>query len=717
AAGIAAGNALAPVAAVVLLRRFGFDPSFPTQRDLFGFIGLGGLLAMTVSAANGALWLWADGTVPAGAVPDTALVWWLGDAAGVFLAGPGLLAVRLPLRDAPPRPLRPVVFSLLALSAVCAAAFTPVGAIGQLRGALAYLPLLMLVWVGLTFRVGAASAHVLLFAGFAVWGTADGVGGFAPFDPTTRLLAVWAALTTAALTTLLLVTLTGQRRRAADDYRALVDGNPALICRFAADGTVRYANDTLERFLGAGPGGLVGQRRFAFLRPAAAPPGGPEPPPVEYPLAAPGGERLVRWAVRAVRAGGGEAEFHAVGLDVTAERRAEEERRAMERKLVEGQRLEALGVLAGGVAHDFNNILAGIQGHAELAAGPLPPDHPARPHLATVAAGTARAAGLTRQLLAYAGKDHAAPRPVSVNDLVRQTADLIRVTVPRKVDVRLDLAPELPPVTADESQLHQVVMNLVINAGEAIGDAPGTVTVATGAREVTADELHSTPPGSPAGPGRHVVLTVTDTGCGMTPEVRARLFDPFYTTKFAGRGLGLSAVLGIVRGHGGAIRVDTRPLVGTRFTVLLPAAPAGTPAGAPAATPLPGPARPPAPGSRGLAVVADDEPAVRAVGAAMLEQLGFRVVEAGDGREAVEVFAAHAGAVRLVLLDLTMPVMDGPEALARIRRTHPTVPVVLCSGYVEGALPDGPVDAPATAFLRKPYRRSELSRAVTAAGA
>jgi signal transduction histidine kinase/CheY-like chemotaxis protein len=607
AAGIAAGNTLAPVLAVVLLRRFRFDPSFPAQRDLFGFIGLGGLLAMTVSAANGALWLWADGTVPAAAVPATALVWWLGDAAGVFLVGPGLLAVRPPLRVAP---LRPAVLSLVALSAVCAVAFTPVAPIGPLRGALAYFPLLVLVWVGLRFRVGVASAHVLLFAGFAVAGTAHGVGGFALSDPTAKLLAVWAAFTTAALTTLLLVTLTGQRERA--------------------------------------------------VRAAAA-----------------------------------------------AERRA-----------VEGQRLEALGVLAGGVAHDFNNILAGIQGHAELAAGPLPDGHPARPHLATVAAATARAAGLTRQLLAYAGKGRLAPRPVAVNEVVRQTAELLRVTVPRTVEVRLDLADGLPAVTADESQLHQVVMNLVLNAGEAIGDAPGTVTVATAAREVTADELHAAPPGGPAAAGRHVVLTVSDTGCGMTDEVKARLFDPFYTTKSAGRGLGLSAVLGIVRGHGGAIRVDTRPRAGTRFTVLLPASPGAAPLPPPEApTPFPETAPLPAPGSRGLAVVADDEPSVRAVGAAMLGQLGYRVLEAADGREAVELVAAHAGAVRLVLLDLTMPVMGGPEALARIRRTDPAVPVVLCSGYVEGALPNGLADAPATAFLRKPYRRSELGRAAAAAGA
>jgi signal transduction histidine kinase/CheY-like chemotaxis protein len=439
---------------------------------------------------------------------------------------------------------------------------------------------------------------------------------------------------------------------------------------------------------------------------------------IEYVHDTPTGTRTVRWAVRKVLPAQGEVEFHAIGMDVTTERRTEAEHRAMERKLVEAQRLEALGVLAGGVAHDFNNILTGILGHTELAATTLPADHPARPHLETAVAGAGRASALTRQLLAYAGKGRYVPQPISLNDLIRQTVELLRLSVPKKVEVQLELPAALPNVIADEAQLQQMVMNLVINGGEAIGETSGTVTIATGVREVGPDEIHGTPPGGLPSPGRYVVLTVSDTGCGMDETTRKRLFDPFFTTKFAGRGLGLSAVLGIVRSHNGGIRVDSRPGLGSKFTVLLPAAPAGTSVPAKLAQMTPGPQPPlPDPGSRGLALVADDEPSVRRIGMLMLQQLGFEVLEAENGRQALDVFTARADEIRLVLLDMTMPVLDGAETLAAIRRTHPTMPVILCSGYTQETLPDPLADSPATTFLRKPYLRGELRRAVTAVGA
>jgi signal transduction histidine kinase/CheY-like chemotaxis protein len=462
--------------------------------------------------------------------------------------------------------------------------------------------------------------------------------------------------------------------------------------------------------------------------------------------------RWYRWTARRIPTSSGQDEFQAVGIDLTERREAEAERSVIERKMQDAQRLEALGVLAGGVAHDFNNLLAGVLGHAELAVSELPDGHPARDHLATVLSGIAQAGGLTRQLLAYSGKGRFLLRSLDLNDLIVQTTELLRLTLPKKVRLDLDLAEHLPTITGDEGQLRQVLMNLIFNAGEAFGDRTGVVMVTTVGNELTLEAVSGCVY-SPAAPGRFIELIVSDTGCGMDEVTRARLFDPFFTTKFAGRGLGLSAVLGIIRGHGGGIRVDSQPGIGTRFTVLLPAAtelalslpvtpppsdalvrtPTGPPAGAArrarrsgtvpmpslrsVARPEPRAALPtdPNPGKRGLAIVADDEPTVRQVGELMLKQFGFEVLTAGNGQEAVALFDAHAERVKLVLLDLMMPVMDGPEALAVIRKRS-EVPVILCSGYTSEAVPEELAGDTITGFLQKPFARADLQNALAAIG-
>jgi two-component system cell cycle sensor histidine kinase/response regulator CckA len=371
-----------------------------------------------------------------------------------------------------------------------------------------------------------------------------------------------------------------------------------------------------------------------------------------------------------------------------------------------------------------------------------------------VLSGVAQAGGLTRQLLAYSGKGRFLLRSINLNGLIAQTTELLRLTLPKKVQLNLDLADNLPTVTGDDGQLRQVLMNLIINAGEAIGDRTGTVTVTTHAYELAMDAV-SGGVYSPAAPGRFVELIVTDTGCGMDEATKAKLFDPFFTTKFAGRGLGLSAVLGIIRGHGGGVRVDSRPGVGTRFTVLLPAAadspalPATTPAPvasllsntpplpqpparrarrsgtvpmpnlrtvpAPEAQSKPVPKPEPTSDSRGVVLVADDEPTVRQVGELMLRQLGFEVLTATNGQEAVDVFKANADRIQLVLLDLMMPVMDGTEALAVIREQS-RVPVILCSGYTAEAVPEELAGDTVTSFLQKPFSRRDLQSALTAIG-
>jgi len=252
------------------------------------------------------------------------------------------------------------------------------------------------------------------------------------------------------------------------------------------------------------------------------------------------------------------------------------ERRNLEEQLRHAQKLESLGLLAGGVAHDFNNLLTGILGNASLVLDIIDADPSVRAMLQDIIRASERAADLTRQLLAYAGKGKFVIEPVNVSSLVRDISELIRSSVPRTVDLSLQLTEDLPPVEGDASQIQQLVMNLVLNAVEATGERPGVVRVRTGISEVR--------PGGPAGhlrpeaptPGTYTRIEVSDDGCGMNETVMSQIFDPFFTTKFTGRGLGLAAALGIVRGHRGAIGVDSAEGLGSTFTVLLPAMPEGT---------------------------------------------------------------------------------------------------------------------------------------------
>jgi PAS domain S-box-containing protein len=585
---IGIGSTLSPVLAVVLLRLFRFDPALSRVKDLVLFVVFGALAAMFIPPTLAVAVLSFTDMIPPDEIGRSWIAWYLGDVAGLLIVGPIILtANRDAIHTIHRHDLVFVVGGLIVtsvLSVVVFAGLLP----APIRTPAIFLPFLAILVVGLTHGVALGMVHVLILSAAATFWTAAEQGPFGHYaDPDVRVLMAGATMATAAIVTLVLATLTTQRDRvvrelaaAVGEYRALVEDNPALIVRFAPDGTVRYANDTFERFFGIPHATAIGRNVFEFARPAdraiilarlAEP---EELRPFEFMHDTSTGERRIRWAARKLRlADGTVVEFHAVGLDVTAERRAEDDRRVLEHKLVETQRLEALGVLAGGVAHDFNNILTGIMGHTELAASTLPADHPARNYLTSALAAAARAGTLTRQLLAYAGKGRFVARPISLNDLILQTADLIRMTVPSQAEVRLELCSTIPTITADEAQIQQVVMNLVINAGEAIGETSGVITLTTGVREVCAAELQTSHASEALSPGLYVELTVSDTGSGMNEATRARLFDPFFTTKFAGRGLGLSAVMGIVRVHNGAIRVESQPGVGSQFTVLLPANP------------------------------------------------------------------------------------------------------------------------------------------------
>jgi PAS domain S-box-containing protein len=376
--------------------------------------------------------------------------------------------------------------------------------------------------------------------------------------------------------------------------------------------------------------------------------------------------------------------------------------RESEARYQQTQRLQSLGVLAGGIAHDFNNILMAILGNSELAAGSIPAGSPAHRNLGEIGKATQRGADLCRQMLAYAGKGRAQLAPLDLSEVILEMRDMLQMAISKKATLRLELASGLPAVEADVAQLRQVVMNLVINASEAIGDADGLITTVTNVLDCDRGYLDVAWSGEQLPEGRYVYLEVSDTGVGMDEATRARIFEPFFTTKFTGRGLGLSAVNGIVQAHKGAIRVYSEPGRGTTFKLLLPAS-AAAPRRLGAAKDECGEYR-----GSGTVLVVDDEESVRNVARGMLEQMGFCVLTAADGREAVETYRARRDDIVCVLLDLTMPKMDGEETFRRIRLIDPSAVVLLSSGYSEQLAVQQFVGRGLAGFIQKPYQLSTL---------
>jgi PAS domain S-box-containing protein len=400
-------------------------------------------------------------------------------------------------------------------------------------------------------------------------------------------------------------------------------------------------------------------------------------------------------------------------LDITDRKRAEEERLEMERRLLHTQKLESLGVLAGGIAHDFNNLLTAILGNLDVALLDLSVISPARPHVEEAMRACHRAADLTRQMLAYSGKGRFLVRSIDLSAVVKENVQIFGAAIARTATLNLHLARDLPLIQADPGRIQQVIMNLLTNASEALGEKPGVITLATGLQVCDEAYLDRSRAKEKPSPGEFIYVEVSDTGCGMDEETLQRLFDPFFTTKFMGRGLGMSAVLGIVRGHRGAILVDSAVGRGTTIRVLFPVSEKDRTAEAIAdqADGLRA-AKAGRPSRSGTVLVVDDEEMVRNPCQAMLEHLGFRVLAAADGLEAVEVFRAHADQIVCVVLDLTMPRMDGVTAFRELRRFRPDVKVLLASGYNEQEATQRFVGQGLTGFVQKPYRLQDLEEKI-----
>jgi two-component system, cell cycle sensor histidine kinase and response regulator CckA len=415
-------------------------------------------------------------------------------------------------------------------------------------------------------------------------------------------------------------------------------------------------------------------------------------------------------SIAPIRADSGVAGAVMVVRDLTEQRRRESTERENEEALQQAQKLESIGVLAGGIAHDFNNLLTGIMGNAGLARRAIAAgkSDQAAARLRDVLQASERAADLTRQLLAYAGKGRFVIQAVDLGKLVSEVSTLIRASISKKITLVIDVPEDCPTVEADRAQLQQLVMNLVINGGEAIGDEPGTLTVRIRTEDFTERREQPRTEGFPIVPGEYVRIDVTDTGEGMEEETRSRIFEPFFTTKFLGRGLGLSAALGIVRGHRGTIGVRSEPGRGTTFTILLP---------------IPHGSR----GARrssgqigvehdlqgvGTILVADDEEGVRELVTSILQDAGYTVELARDGAEAVEKLQALGHRVRLILLDLTMPMLGGAESATELRRLQPGIPIVAMSGYGDIEVMQKFGEAGLDDFLPKPFTPEQLAAKV-----
>ncbi len=419
--------------------------------------------------------------------------------------------------------------------------------------------------------------------------------------------------------------------------------------------------------------------------------------------------RPLEITVRIIRDEGGEPQGIVMVLhDLSEVRMVENERLTLERQVQQAQKLESLGVLAGGIAHDFNNILTAILGNADLALDQISPVSPARSYIQQIELASKRAAGLAQQMLAYSGRGRFVIEAIDLGEFVTEMVHLLEVAISKKAVLSFNFADNLPLIDGDASQIRQVIMNLITNASEAIGDRSGLIALSTGAMHCdrvylnTAATEVSMGRNEPLPEGIYSYVEVADTGCGMDAETLVRIFEPFFTTKFTGRGLGMAAALGIVRGHKGAIKLYSEPGTGTTIKVLFPA------------KDLPENENDEGTGEKkeggsvrwtgqGTVLLVDDEESVRAVGQQMLTRMGFDVLTASDGIAGVQMFNEHRDEIVCILLDLTMPHADGEQAFHELRRISPEVKVILCSGYNMQAATQRFVGKGLAGFIQKPY--------------
>ena len=504
-------------------------------------------------------------------------------------------------------------------------------------------------------------------------------------------------------------------RHGEERYRRIVETANEGIAAVDLQDRITYANQRLADMLGYGIDEIIGQstRILVFEDDLAEQPQLLDPRRLgehatqERRFRRKDGSTL--WTiVSATAMHNEEGEFagaFAMFTDITELRRANQERLEMEHNLQQAQKLESLGVLAGGIAHDFNNLLTAVLGNLELAERRLAPDSSLRTHIMEAFTAAQRGADLTRQMLTYVGRAHVVIANRDVSTLVEEHVEMLRSAISRNVTLSLHLDHALPPIKADASQIQQVIVNLITNAAEAIQPETGVVTLTTGLCECDEAYLAHSRVREKPDPGRFVFLEVSDTGCGMDAETQERLFDPFFTTKFTGRGLGMSAVLGIVDSHRGAIMVTSEPDQGTVVRILFPAIELEEVAETTPSPPVPAATVAPA---GGLLLIVDDEEMLRTLCSRMVQILGYRYITACNGPEALDLLSRYGKEIQAVVLDLTMPLMDGFATFKQMRAIEPDVKIILASGFSKEDATRRFQDGDLVGFLQKPYRLETL---------
>ena len=515
-------------------------------------------------------------------------------------------------------------------------------------------------------------------------------------------------------------------RRAAEEalrvteerWRTVSELSSDLSFGYRLDGSggieVAWVTDAVERVTGFSPADMSGPDRPRIIHPddrewliqSLLLESGGERQATFRILCRDGGVRWLDARFRVRREPDGSMQVLGAGRDVTEARETEEARRRLEQQVQESQRLESLGLLSGGIAHDFNNLLTVILGNTRLALAELPEDAPLGQRLARIQTAAEHGAALTDQMVVYAGRGSHVRKPADLSRLLEDMLPLLRVSLPARCELVHEFAPGAWS-EVDETQLRQVVLNLVANAGEALGDEAGRITLRTGTQRADAACLSAGRGAQDASPGTYAYVEVSDDGPGMDAATQRRIFDPFFTTRLAGRGVGLAAVLGIVRGHGGVVLLESAPGRGSRFRVLLPGAGQPLAASAPEDAPA-SPAR--GPSARVLLI--DDEPGVLEVAAEFLAREGFDVVAVGSGREGLERFAAEPGRFEAAIVDLTMPDVSGEQVAAQLRARRPGLPLVLASGFSPELAAARCLELGDARFVRKPYAPGDLVQAV-----
>lgn len=392
--------------------------------------------------------------------------------------------------------------------------------------------------------------------------------------------------------------------------------------------------------------------------------------------------------------------FTGISSDITEKKRLDEQKRALEEKFQQAQKLESLGLMAGGIAHDFNNLLVGVLGNASLASSKLSDEftpHEIKVHLNQIESAAVRASELTKQMLAYSGKGKVQIDPFDLNQLIFENLNLIKATISKNADFQMNLSQSLPMIEGDRSQLAQVLMNLITNASDALEERSGTITVFTSVQYCDHCFLNSTFLPKEQKEGEYVCLKITDNGIGIQPAAIEKIFDPFYSTKFVGRGLGLAAVLGIVHGHHGVIKVESEIGVGTTFSLFFPVYESlKTTSSAFLESEIMGT-------NKGKVLFVDDEGVIHIVLKALLKHIGFESIAANDGEKALELYKKHQSDIDLVILDLTMPGMSGEEVFDELRRFNPDLKIIISSGYSEKDVVERFAGKKMTGFIQKPY--------------